>query len=109
MNLQVFTKSLDSKEKFELFQILEAEILMLPQNKDKTNIVETYTRIEVFCEEIPMTTRLKNILLYQKDRIGMYLELINPMDISKSRNAGKNTVNEFIELRLKYKNERAFK
>ena len=87
MNLTLLAAALSNDEKEQLFSILEP--------KDKTR----FTPIEGFCRYVPMSTRLKNVLLNNKDKLGDYVELIDACKIAKMRWASKNTQDEFVKLR----------
>jgi hypothetical protein len=93
MDLKIFLTSLCTEEKQELFRLLAPEIL------EKS--VEKLTRIDTFCYEKrhEISTRLKNVLIGNKDWLGEYIETIDSNQIHKFRNASMNTELEFIKLR----------
>ena len=94
MNLKTLISSLSDEEKSEAFSILGKEILKKPK-------IETFTTIDEFCRKNKniISKRLTNVLLNNKDWIGHYIETFQERDIYKCRNAGYDTVSEFIELR----------
>ena len=92
MNLELFITSLDEKEKIKLFQILTKEIIKEPKK-------EGFTSLENFCRNAKISTRLRNVLLANKEYLGDFIETIDSSEIHKCRNASMNTENEFILVR----------
>lgn len=93
MDIKTFLTSLTEEEKQKLFRLLAPEIIEKP--------IENLTTIEMFCfnKRHEMSTRLKNILIANKEQLGTYIETIDSKEIHKLRNASLNTEEEFIKLR----------
>ena len=92
MNLDLFIKALNEEEKMQLFQTLAKEIIKEPKK-------EVFTTVENFCRNVKMSTRLRNVLLANKNWLGGYIETIDSSQIHKCRNASMKTESEFILVR----------
>ena len=92
MDLVKFVSILDKKEKVELFQILFNEVVENPQKNG-------FTPIELFCRNVEMSTRLRNVLLANKEALGDYIEIVDASIIHKLRNASIKTQEEFVNVR----------
>ena len=93
MDIKIFYKSLDIREKKELLKLIIPEFV---PNVEKEN----FTTMEEFVAKHhdKMTTRTRNILKANKDYFS-FIEVIDPNDLERFRNASKTVVNEFIKLR----------
>ena len=94
MNIEILIKALSIEEKKVLFKLLSEELMCNPKT-------EGYTTVEEFCmlKGSKMSTRLRNVLLANSDRIGRYIESMDSESVKRCRDAGNKTRLEFIELR----------
>lgn len=98
MKLDLFIHSLEHDEKLTLFNLLHN--YLFPDNK-KQEFTKLLS-VDEFCDQFDLSTRLKNVLLSNKDYLGNYIETIDAHKILMCRNAGKDTKNEFITIRKYY-------
>jgi hypothetical protein len=94
MDLHKFKQALSNEEKNKLLNILIIDFL-------KTNKINNYTTVDEFCafNDISISSRLRNILMTNKEYIGEYIDIIDIEKLKKCRNVGDKTIEEFTKLR----------
>jgi len=91
MDIEILCKSLSLKEKNDMFKLLSYELYNIEK--------PTFTPLVDFIEEEQMSSRLYNVLKWNRRSIGKYLELVDLDSLRNCRYSGKKTVQEFISIR----------